>query len=404
MTGSVEVSSSPRLYGILAHGAHETNNHSFAMSTLLVKPVVTQREKRLFLGLPWELYREDPNWIPPLRGNQRELVGFKPHPFYERNEVQTFLAFRDGKVCGRIAAIVNHGHLERYNDQRGFFGFFECYDDPEAAQGLFEAVRGWLAERGLPKMRGPTNPSLNYELGTLIDGFDSPPSFMMTYNPPYYPRLIESYGFGKTQDLYAYWGEVAMLPEIREKLKPIADKIKERLAATVRPLNKRRFLEDVELFLSIYNRSLTNTWGFVPMSPAEVKHMAKGLRYLMVPELAVGVQIDGRVVGAVFGLPDYNPRIKMINGRLFPFGFIRLLRNKRAIKKIRVISTNVLPEYQLMGLGLVLLEALVPKAMEWGIQEAEFSWVLESNTLSRGSLEKGGAIRTKTYRLYDFDS
>jgi GNAT superfamily N-acetyltransferase len=139
------------------------------------------------------------------------------------------------------------------------------------------------------------------------------------------------------------------------------------------------------------------------MSDEEVRHTAKGLRYLIVPELAVGAEIDGRMVGACFCLPDYNGRIKQIDGRLFPFGFLRLLRNKRAIKRVRVISTNVLPEFQLMGVGLVLLRGLVPLAMEWGLEEAEFSWVLESNSLSRGSLEKGGAKLAKTYRLYDFE-
>jgi GNAT superfamily N-acetyltransferase len=175
------------------------------------------------------------------------------------------------------------------------------------------------------------------------------------------------------------------------------------LGARVRPLDRSRFQEDVEAFLHIYNRSLANTWGFVPMSEGEVRHLAQGLKHLIVPELAIGVEIDGRLVGAEFGLPDYNPRIRQIDGRLFPFGFWRLLRKKNEIKRIRVISANVLPEYQRQGLGVVLLNGLVPKAMEWGIEEAEFSWVLESNLLSRRSLEKGGAIRAKTYRLYDWD-
>ncbi|MGQ9913667.1 MAG: N-acetyltransferase [Thermogutta sp.] len=371
------------------------------MDSLVVQPVTSKREQKLFLEFPWTLYRGDANWIPPLRTNQRELVGYRPHPFYERNESQTFLALRGDQVVGRIAAILNRGHIERFGDSRGFFGFFECRDDPEAAAGLFDAVRRWFAERGIEKLRGPVNPSLNYELGLLIAGFDSPPTFMMTYNPPYYQRLIEDYGFRKAQDLYAYWGHVSMLPEIRAKLKPVCDKISERLGARIRYLNKRRFLDDVHQFLNIYNQSLTNTWGFVPMSEGEVRHIASALRWLMVPELALGVEVDGRMAGAVFGLPDYNPRIKQIDGRLFPFGFIHLLRNKRAIKRVRVISTNVLPEYQLLGLGLVLLDGLVPKALEWGIEEAEFSWVLESNALSRGSLEKGGAKRIKTYRLYD---
>ena len=373
------------------------------MSVIVVQPVTLRKQRKEFLGYPWTLYKGDPNWIPPLRYNQRELVGYARHPFYEKNEVQTFLAYRSGEVCGRIAAILNRGHIEQYNEQRGFFGFFECIDDPEVAEKLFDAVRQWFAEREIHCLRGPTNPSLNYELGLLIEGFDTPPTFMMTYNPPYYERLIEAYGFRKSQDLYAYWGHIDMLPKVAEKLRPIAVQIIEHMGVRLRPLDRSHFREDVEAFLEIYNRSMANTWGFVPMSAAEIRHMTAGLKHLIVPEMAVGVELDGHLVGAVFGLPDYNPRIRQIDGRLFPFGFWRLLRNKQQIKRIRAISTNVLPEYQRQGLGLVLMHGLVPKALEWGIEEAEFSWVLESNSLSRRSLEKGGAIRAKTYRLYDWD-
>jgi GNAT superfamily N-acetyltransferase len=373
------------------------------MSELTVKAVATRRERKLFLGFPWVLYRNDPYWIPPLRGNQADLVGYRRHPFYERNQAQTFLAFRGDRVCGRIAAIINQGHVERYHEQRGFFGFFECFDDQEAASALLEAARRWLAEHGLDKMRGPANPSMNYEVGTLVEGFDSSPTFMMTYNPPYYGRLFETYGLKKAQDLYAFWGNIEMLPKSQAKLGPVAEQIIQHLNLHLRPLDRSHFLQDVETFLRIYNRSLTNTWGFVPMNSGEVRETAKGLRHLIVPELSLAAEIDGEVIGAVFGLPDYNPRIRKIDGRLFPFGFIRLLSNKRQIKRIRLISTNVVPEYQLFGVGLALMYGLVPKALEWGMEEAEFSWVLESNLLSRGSLEKGGAKRVKTYRLYDLD-
>lgn len=373
------------------------------MSNLSIQRVATGRQKRQFLRFPWTLYRGDPNWIPPLRGDQKERVGYKPHPFYARNSIQTFLAYRDGEVCGRIAAILNQGHIAHYNDRRGFFGFFDCRDDQEAANGLFDAVRHWFAEQDIHQLRGPTNPSLNYELGLLIDGFDSTPTFMMTYNPPYYARLIENYGFRKTQDLYAFWGHIDMLPRIGQKLQPVCLQIIERYNVKLRPLDTSRFREEVEMFLAIYNRSLMNTWGFVPMSADEVRHMAGGLRHIIVPEMTVAAEIDGRVVGAAFGLPDYNPRIKAIDGRLFPFGFLRLLRNRQAIKRIRLISTNVLPEYQRMGIGMVLMHGLVPKAIEWGLEEGEFSWVLESNSLSYGALKKGGAKITKTYRLYDYE-
>lgn len=372
------------------------------MAELLVRPVASRRERKQFLAYPWKQYAGDPHWIPPLRGYQKEQVGYAPNPFYDRNRIQTFLAYRGGEVCGRIAAILNVGHIEYHKEPLGFFGFFESVDDQEVADGLFRAVCDWFAERDIHQVRGPTNPSLNAEIGLLIEGFDTSPYFMMTYNPPYYERLVENFGFRKCQDAYAYWGHVSMLPQVMERLTPICEQIIDRCGVTVRPLNKARFFEDVVSFVSVYNQALTNTWGFVPMSEAEVRHQAKGLKHLIVPELSVGAEVGGRMIGACFALLDYNPRIREIDGRLFPFGFVKLLRNKKAIKRLRLISTNVIPEYQLHGIGLVLMSGIVPRAIEWGMEEAEFSWVLETNTFSRGSLEKGGAKRTKTYRIYDW--
>lgn len=372
------------------------------MSEIRVIQIEAARDKKRFLRLPWLLYENDPFWVPPLQGEQKSLVNYTKCPFYDHNECQTFLAVKGSEPVGRIAAILNHGHVKRYKEKIGFFGFFESIDDTEVSHALFDAAFDWLNQKGMTIIRGPVNPSLNHTLGLLIDGFDTTPFFMMTYNPPYYEKLLDEYGFRKSQDLYSFWGKIEMLPKIRERLVPMAQVIAEKTGAVVRPLDQRNFARDVELFLNIYNRSLTNTWGFVPMSEAELKAMTNGLKYLIVPELAMGVEIDGELVGATFGLPDYNPRIKEIDGRLFPFGFLKLLRNKDQIKRIRVLSTNVLPEYQMHGLALLLLEGLVPKAIEAGIKEAEFSWVLESNRFSRGSLEKGGAIRNKTFRIYDY--
>jgi GNAT superfamily N-acetyltransferase len=349
------------------------------------------------------LYRDDPHWVPPLVQNQRELLGYSKHPFHEQAEVETFLAYRGGKVIGRIAAILNRAHNERHNERRGFFGFFESIDDDDVAKGLFHAVTQWFATRDIHLLRGPCNPSMNYECGLLVDGFDSPPMFMMTHNPPYYSRLIEQFGFQKSQDLYAYTGYTTMLRDIGPKLGPLVGQIVERLEVKLRPMSRNNFREDVAAFLDIYNRSLENTWGFVPLSTNEMKHMAASMRYLIVPEIAIMAEIGGKPVGATFGLLDYNPRIKAINGRLFPFGFLKLLRRKREIKRMRQVSTNVVPEYQRWGVGLAVLSGLVPMVLNWGIQEVEFSWVLESNNLSRGSLEKGGAELTKTFRIYDYD-
>ncbi len=373
------------------------------MPDLVVQAVATRKQKKQFFNFPWQLYRGDPNWIPPLRQTQLELLNFKPHPFYDTAEIQTFLALRRGEPCGRVAAIINHVHNERYKEKRGFFGFFDAVDDPEVAAALFDAARQWLAERGMTAMRGPVNPSLNYECGLLIDGFDSPPTFMMTYNPPYYAKLIEDCGFSKSQDLYAFWGHVNMLQDLDKKLQFIIDEAKRRFGVKLRNLDRTRFKEDVRMFLDIYNRSLAGTWGFTPLSEGEIKHASAGLRQLIVPELTATAEVDGKMVGAVFGLLDYNPRIKRIDGRLFPFGFIRLLRNKRAIPRVRLVSTNVVPEFQKWGLGLVLMNKLLPDALAYGIQEAEFSWVLESNHLSKATLERGGAKLVKSWRIYDAD-
>ena len=234
------------------------------MKPIVIERAATSRQRKQFLEFPWTIYRNDPYWIPPLRIDQKENVGYARNPFYDRNRIQTFLAYRGGEVVGRIAAILNLGHINRYDDVRGFFGFFESIDDQEVANGLFDAVRDWFADQGIFKLRGPVNPSLNGVVGLLIDGFDSSPTFMMPYNPRYYEKLIANYGFGKAQDMYAFWGEISMLPRIAEKLRPVCDQIIERYNVKIRPLDKSRFREDVKSFLSIYNRSLTNTWGFVP--------------------------------------------------------------------------------------------------------------------------------------------
>jgi hypothetical protein len=373
------------------------------VAALTIRPVQTRAEQRRFVRLPWAIYRDDPCWMPPVIASQEELLNFRPHPFYERSRCRSFLATRGGRDVGRITAIVNAGHIERYREQRGFFGFFECEDDVEAAGGLFSAARGWLRDQGMTSVRGPVNPSLNYECGLLIEGFDTPPFFMMTHNRPYYARLVEASGFGKIEDLYAFWGRTSMLSSLDSKLGSMVEGVRERFGVTVRPLDRSRFDDEVRMFLDIYNSSLGGTWGFVPLSAAEIKHMAASLRHLIVPELALVAEVNGTPIGSVFCLLDYNPRIKAINGRLFPFGFLRLLWNKRGIKRMRVISTNVVPEYQAWGVGLVLTAALVKPVLDWGMEEAEFSWVLESNYLSKRTLERGGAIVTKKYRIYQDD-
>ncbi len=372
------------------------------MSHLEVIPVSTRGERKLFFNFPWDLYRGDPHWVPPLRLVQKELLNYRRHPFYDDAEIQTFVALRDGKPCGRLAAIINHAHNRWYNEKRGFFGFYESEDDEDVTGRLFDTARDWFAEHDIEAIRGPVNPSLNYELGLLVDGFNDAPWFMMTYGKPYYDRLVKAYGFRKAQDLYAFWGHVDMLDDISRRLNSLSQHILERFDLVCRPMDIKRFDEEIATFLNIYNQSLASTWGFVPMSDGEVKKQAAGMKQMIVPELTTMAEIDGKAVGTMFGLLDYNPRIQAIDGRLLPFGFLKLLRKRRELTRVRLISTNVLPQYQSWGIGIALVSRLVPDALAWGIQEAEFSWVLESNDLSYKTLKKGGAKITKQYRIYDY--
>ncbi len=371
------------------------------MPNYTIQTVQTRRQQKEFMNLIWRLYKGDPNWVPPLRLDQKELAGFYNHPFYERNKIRTFIVTRDGLTVGRLGAIVNVGHNERYNEKRGFFGFFDCEDDQQAANMLFDAAADYLRSEGMTDLRGPCNPSLNYDLGCLIEGFDTPPTFGMTYNWPYYEKLITNTGLAKTQDLYAYEGDASKLDSLDPKLYFVIDEVKRRFNITLRKADTKKMAQEAALFIDIYNRALVATWGFVPLTAGEAQHIAKGLKFVIDAEATTIIEVDGKTVGFALGLLDFNPIIKKIDGRLFPFGFLKLMFGRKNIKRVRLVSNNILPEFQRWGLGIVAVERMLPGLLAKGITECEFSWVLESNKLSRGTLESGGAIRSKTYRLYD---
>ncbi len=372
-------------------------------ASVSVAAVASKADQKAFIGFAWNHYRGDPYWVPPIRSEIKGLLNYRPHAFYQKSEIQTFLAYRDRKVVGRIAAIVDGFHNQHHKEQRGMFGFFESIDDEAVAKALFDTVKEWFAQKGITQLRGPANPSQNYEWGMLVDGFEEMPTFMMTYNKPFYGRLVEQNGFVKSQDMFAYVGRMEQLDSLDPKMLRIVNDATKRFNIKVRPVNKKSFAEDIESFLYIYNRAVQGQWGFTPLSPGELQETAGGLKHLIVPEMTTMAEVDGKVVGAVFGLLDYNPLIKKIDGKLFPFGIFRLLWNRRKLKRVRLLSTNVLPEYQRWGLGVVLMARLVPECKAWGIETGEFSWVLESNKLSRGTLERGGAEKSKTYRIYDYD-
>lgn len=373
------------------------------MSSISVIPVTTKAQQKAFIRFAWDHYRGDPNWVPPLIQNIKELLNYRKHPFYESAECQTFLAMDGKKIVGRIAAIIDHSHNRHHNELRGKFGFFESIDNQEVSDALFDAAKAWFAEKDIFLMRGPANPSQNYEWGMLVEGFHSPPTFLMTYNKPYYDKLVKGYGFEKSQDLYSYVGKIEQLDDIDPKLYFVAEEATKRFNIDVRAISTgKQFSEDVDIFRNIYNSALLAQWGFTPMTEAELEATAKNLKFLITPAMTSIAEVNGKGVGICFGLLDFNPLIKKIDGKLYPFGWLRLLMGRKKIKRVRLMSTNVSPEYQRWGLGIVLMARMVPDCKDWGIEEAEFSWVLESNNLSRGTLERGGLTSDKTFRIYDY--
>ena len=368
---------------------------------VVVRPVASWRDRRRVQRLPWSIYAGDRNWVPPILAQERTVLGWGHHPFFDNAEIVTLLAERDGRAVGRLAVLINHVHNQKYNEQRGFFGFFECIDDAAVAGELFEAGQDWLRQRGMTAMRGPVNPSLNYTCGLLIDGFDCPPCFLMTYNQPYYAALLEACGFAKAQDLYAYEMDTNLLQVLVGRYKPAVLAMLNRPDMVIRSMNPARLQQEIETYLDIYNRSLDGTWGFTPLQPREARHIACELRHLIVPQFTALAEIDGRPIGAVFALLDYNEILGKLNGRLFPFGFVRLITGRRKITTVRAMAMKMVPGYQDAGLSVVLIDNLTGPAAEWGIQRWELSWVLESNSRSRGTLERAGMKRTKTYRIYD---
>jgi GNAT superfamily N-acetyltransferase len=344
------------------------------------------------------LYDGDANWVPPLKRDVHELIDPARHPFHEHAKVQLFVVRRGSEVVGRIAAVHNFLHVERHDELVGFFGFFECERDPDIARALFDAAGSWLAARGLMTMRGPASFSLNEECGLLVSGFDGPPVVMMPYNPPWYPDLVEDYGFTKAKDLVSYYLANAVPTE---RMIRTTEKLKERYNITVRPLDKKRFSDEVELVRTVYNSAWYENWGHVPMTDAEITHMAKQLKPVIEPSLVVFAYSGDDLAGFGLALPDLNVALKKMNGRLFPFGWLKALYYSRKIDTARVMILGVLDKYRRQGVAELMELEMMEAAPKRGIVNADFSWILEDNLVMRTPLEKLGAQVYRVHRMYD---
>jgi GNAT superfamily N-acetyltransferase len=365
-----------------------------------LQPVRSRTQLDTFVRCAWPIYSNDPHWVPPLIGDMKAALNRDRHPFHQHADVELFTAHRDGRVAGRIAAIVNRNHNQFHDDRVGFFGLFESVDDPDVATALLSGAEAWLKERGMDTCRGPMNLSTNDELwgpGILIDGFDSPPAIMMGHNPPYYRALFEGAGYDRSRDLLTYWIDTSRQTRIERS----ADRLLRRGGFTIRSLDMRKLNEEVATIQAIYNSAWERNWGFVPMTEEEILHLAAALRPVVNPDLCALAFVGDEPVGFALALPDYNQALRHINGRLFPFGLLKLLWFRRKIDAARTLTLGVKPEHRGSGLDALLILHLFRMASVAGMPRGECSWILEDNMPMRHALERFGAVLRKTYRVYE---
>ncbi len=379
-------------------------------SEVRIVPVTTEKQRAAFVKFPWALYRDDPNWVPPIYGDKLKLLDPQRHPFWEHGELQLFLAVRDQEVVGTISAHINRLHNEVYKDKLGFFGFFDVVEDFAVAEALFDAAAGWLRQRGMEAMRGPENPSQNEEVGLLIDGFDRPPVVMMTYNPRYYQDFIERAGFEKAQDLYAwdlltdiFEKDVKRLPR---KFLSVAEKAKSRDNVVIRRIDMKHFDDEVALAKIIYSQAWEQNWGFVPMTSHEFEHMGQELKMIMDPDLVYVAEVNGQPAGIILGIPDVyqaliRARPQPNNWSLYPLTVPKLLWYQRKVDTYRVLIMGVVPEYRMLGLEAAMIVEVARASFRSGYEHCEMSWILESNDMMNRIIERLGGEVYKTYRVYE---
>lgn len=361
------------------------------------------RDLDRFVDFAWEIYRDLPCWVPPLRGEQRKMLTPAGNPFFRHSAAQLFLAERatphGPRVVGRIAAIHFSHHVETWHDGVGFFGFFESVDDAAVASALLDAAAAWLRARGLVRMRGPMSFTINDECGILLDGFERLPVVLMTYNPPYYPALLEAWGLAKCQDLLAYRYDVP--PETPARLAAVGA-LAARAGVTLRRVDLRRFDAEIDAIHRVHSAAWAENWGAVPLTREEVRHLAKMLLPLVDPELVLIAEHGGEPVGVCVTIPDVNQALwHLRDGRLLPFGWAKLLWQRRRIDAARVLIMGVVAEHRRHGVEAAMYAHTLEVGRRKGLRWGELSWVLESNLPMRRVAERLGAEAYKRYRIYE---
>jgi GNAT superfamily N-acetyltransferase len=366
-----------------------------------VRPVDGRRELNAFIKLPWSLYSGVANWVPPLISERRKHLSERHNPFFEHAQAQYFLAWRDGQPVGRISAHVDERLNEFQQNRWGLFGFFECTDDPQAAEELFAAAEAWLRARDRDRMVGPMDFSTNHECGLLVEGHELMPQVLENWHHPYYRDLFEQAGMRKAMDLYKW----QILTAEHDRVLPVIYELADSLEAThgihVRNMRKRDFEAEVERFMDVYNSAWESNWGFVPLTKAELRSYAKELKPILDERFTFIAEKDGEVVGAALTLPDVNKLLAELNGRLLPLGWIKFLRGRPKLDELRVLALGVRHEYRHTGTAARFYAEHWRICRALDIRRVETGWILEINEPMNRAMEALGGDIVKRYRLYE---
>jgi GNAT superfamily N-acetyltransferase len=370
-----------------------------ALPVLETVPVTSRRDMDAFINLPWKIYKGSPYWVPPLKKEIGKLLDTSQHPFWQFSEQKLFIARRGSQVVGRIAGIIDRNFNIFHSTRSGAWGFFECVDDAEVSKALFEAVENWLSERGMKVIRGPLNPSTNYEVGLLVEGFDSVPSFMMPYNPPYYMNLVEAAGYRKEKDLLSFVGH-------RDTYRPpdwmmrLLERFHRDGRITIRSLDQNRVAEDMELTRKLYHECWAGNWGFVPMTEAEFAEMSDNLQRIGDPELLFFVYWDDEPVAVALTVPDINPLLKRLNGKMGLLGLVKILLYKKEVTGLRGLLFGVKEKFRAKGIPFVALDHALKTMLKANYTHIELGWNLEDNEDINQLETHFGASPSKRYRIY----
>lgn len=357
-----------------------------------------------FVDVPWRLFSGTTvgPWIPPLRIVVRDALDVRKNPFYQNADRALFIAERDGAPVGRIAAIENRAHNGHHGDRVGFFGFFDCADDPEAAAALLERAEGWLADRGLTASRGPVSPSMNHESGLLVAGFERPPMIMTPWNPSYYGDLIESAGYSGVQDLLGYDIPPRGGLPIPERVRKLAERTAKRTGVTFRTLDVKTLEKEARKVLDLYCDAWEGNWGFVPPPWEEFWHTAKDLKTVLAPEFSFVAEVEGEIVGFMMVARDINQVLAQVpSGRLWPTTILRLLTGLPKVQRGRIVLLGLRAEYRNRGLFPLFAYEAARLAQEIGFEGAEASWILDDNKALTAPMEAMGIDAYKRWRIYE---